>query len=119
MAKRKFYATTQVAKEVSFGFVNEVANATFKVMNVTVKSYKGDEPEKLTNPTAEQLTDEDTRVFVMFHVEGHMTNIVMDMAILNKYGFLDVIDIASDNSFTVKDGAIVSFTGNTLQFSLN
>ena len=117
MAKRKFYATTQVAKEVSFGFVNEVANAAFKVINVTVKSYKGDEPEKIKTPSAEQLSDEDTRVFVMFRVEGHTTNIVMDMAILNKYGFLNVIDIAADNSFTVHDGATVSYTGETLEFN--
>lgn len=119
MAKRKFYATTAVAKDVNFNLSGEFVESPFKVVNTSVKRDVGEEHmAKIAKPTAKDLEDPTVRVFVLIDIEGQDDLWIKDMAVLNKHGFMDVIDINADGTFTLKDGACVSSTGETIEFSV-
>ena len=115
MAK-KLFATTLVAKDVTFN-AEEFEWSNFKVINTSVKRYSDDEePVKIKVPTKADLEDKAVRVFAMLDIDNAEANLVKDMAVLNKHGFLDVIDMAADGSFKIKDGAQIRNIGDTLEF---
>ena len=119
MAKRKFYATTAVAKDTTFNLEVEFQNKQFSVINTSVKRDVGDEKlEKIKSPTSKDLEDPTVRVFAMLDIEDVEEMWVTDMAVLNKYGFQDVIDRKADGSFTLKDGAVISNIGDTVSFAI-
>jgi hypothetical protein len=124
MAKRKFFATTVVGKAVNIDNDVEFGESPFKVRNVSVKSYDEEgNPTKIKEPTAEQLANEDIRVFMMLDVQNVDDLLIVDMAVANRpidgVSFQDVINRAADGSFTLKDGACIARVGKTFVFSLN
>ena len=119
MAKRKFYATTAVAKDTVFNLSDEFQNKQFSIVNTSVKRDVGEESlVKIPSPSAKDLEDPTVRVFAMIDIQDVEEMWVKDMAVLNKYGFQDVIDRNADGSFTLKDGAVISHVGDTVTFAI-
>ena len=120
MAKRKLYATSLTAREISFDCPiakNDENPYSFKIKNTVVKrDIDEDHMERIKSPKLSDLNDQDVHIFCFIEIDGVKDTWLKDMQILNGYKFQDVIEVASDGTFTLKDGAVVQRVGESLVF---
>lgn len=117
MAKRTLLYSDRKAKSVSVS-MTECEATPFKVVRTVTRYDDGsDSMQKPPKGKSFDPKDENTRIFVIMDVEGQDELLIREIGVLNNEGFANVIDI-NGNTFSLKDGAMVSCVGSTLEFTL-
>lgn len=118
MAKRFLYSSRK-AKGLNFDKLEEMDSMSIKVANTFTRKDVG-AGSMVKPPKGKHFlpTDEDTRIFVTFDIEGRDERWGSEIGNLNAIpSWHDVIDVDGD-SFELKGDVVISVVGDVITFAL-